>query len=221
MIYKILYNMNDSTMYQCKFRFCYGVLRNTPCNIILSSNHAFCRFHGSIEDRTRRNLQTNRWFLSFQPSNVESLMIFKDYYNKFIDKYGVPESTDDDYIETIHDYSQEKEIPLIGCRYMITIGKYMGYYCGRSNNICREMCPFHESVIGWERDHFPSRHLVPFWAKCIRPEELDRKLSITEFPWKNYDIANLLFFNIESQDVQCWQEMHELRIDNKLQLSNW
>ena len=203
---------------QCQFRFYVDQLKDTQCNIIYNSQHKYCRFHGSVEQRYCQNMSVPRWALGIQPSQEDSLLTYQKYYSK------IPDDNLEDYydgdlsdlccdklyskITPIQQYQLPTKLPQNGCRYQITIGKYMGYYCGHDIKVNTEMCIFHDSVIKWKQTHIWSntKTLTPLWTKCIYPTKEDSQLSIVDFPYKHYDLHNLLFSELHPNDIDFWNK---------------
>lgn len=190
---------------QCQFVYSCGLSVGHQCNSVLSSNHSFCRFHGSFEDCKRRNLTIPEWVKGIISTDEISNMTYKIFLSLYKNSCSDPSfDYEFDDIKIVENLPLETEVPTNGCRYMITMGRYQGYYCGHPNKNLREMCLFHESVCEWDNMLHKSKKLTPFWAKCIHPRKKHSKLSIVNFPWKTYNIDYLLFFDIDIQDIEKW-----------------
>lgn len=104
----------------------------------------------------------------------------------------------------------------MGCRYQMSIGKYTGYYCGRTNVQNTEMCNFHNSVVKWDK-MWNKKKPSPIWAKAVYPDDKDSKLSIIEFPWASYDINDILLSIIDQDDIVKWNQSQHYHISDRPQ----
>lgn len=66
---------------QCQFVFCCREFRGERCKIILNDTHAFCRFHGSIDQRNIQGMRIPRWTAAHQPSQDDSTKTYQEYYH--------------------------------------------------------------------------------------------------------------------------------------------
>lgn len=169
-------------------------LSNKVCAKITVANHEHCRFHSSILERERHRLITPRWVLKIIPKQADSHCHFNAFPKDNYDYYD-----DDTFEPGLQPYTMFKStkhtavMPELKCRFMLTIGRFKGYYCDHPNETGSDFCCFHRSVIEVpDTEDYP----VPMWTQCIHPTEVHSRLPMFTFPWKDYNIMELLFLDL-------------------------
>jgi hypothetical protein len=191
-------------MVRCRFI----TLSNQVCAKVTVSGHAHCRFHSSILERQRHRLMTPKWAFKIRPKQVDSHYHFDSFPKDNYDYYD-----DDNFEPGIQPYTLFKSnkytniMPELTCRFMLTLGRLKGYYCDRPNESGSDFCCFHSSVIEVpDTEDYP----VPMWTQCIHPTEMDSRLPMFIFPWKNYNIMELLFLDLITAPIESnTSEKHE------------
>lgn len=157
------------------------------------ANHKYCLFHSSLYERERHGLKTPKWFHQIVPKLDDTHLHFDEFPKDRYDYY------DFEFSEGYKPYTKFKSseqigrMPETGCRFMMTVGKFRGYYCARNNQMGSDFCPFHKSVTEiLVDDDYP----MPIWTQCIRPSEIDAQQLMFTFPWSDYDLNNLLFLDL-------------------------
>lgn len=230
----------------CRYRNYVGEFRNVECGLTVNGTHRYCKFHTSLMERERNQLSTPRWALAIHPIQDHSEypyessgILFQDYevfrnHQKAVED-GELSVDDDDFIgydRIIEPYPQfidnlnkwRLTMPNEGCRFIIPHGKNRGFYCCTPNVDGSDFCQFHESTTQWIRNPSrPSRQPHPLWADCILPTVDDSKFRISEFPWRSYDVCNLMFCDIDPRDKDeaSWNFDHpnyKWRVNGMIQL---
>lgn len=172
---------------------------NKVCAKITVATHEHCRFHSSVLERQRHRLITPEWALRISPKQADSNHHFNSFPKDNYDYY------EHDHMEpglipyTVFKSSDYTDVmPETGCRFMITMGRLKGYYCACPNEEKSDFCCYHRSVIELpDTAEYP----VPIWTQCIIPKEVDSRLPMFVFPWKNYNLMDLLFLDFISAPV--------------------
>ena len=185
----------------CQYMIVLGEYRGLRCNQPVVANHENCLFHSSLKERENLDIPFRHWALFIRPTLEESTYRIDNFpSDQYEEEYSGYEYNDDVNSNLCVPYKQFQtadglcQMPTDSCRFLFTEGKDRGYYCGCPNEAQSDFCTFHGSI---KRD--TSYNPVPIWTRAIRPTEADSQKKLAQFPWRNYDIADLLFFDIASE----------------------
>jgi hypothetical protein len=168
-------------------------LSNKVCDKITVASHEHCKFHSSLLERERHRLRTPQWALKIIPTQADSHRHFQSFPKDNYDYYD-----EEDAEPGIQPYTMFKSdkhpavMPELTCRFMVTLGRLKGYYCDQPNESGSDFCCYHRSVIEVpDTVDYP----VPIWTQCILPNEVDSRVPMYIFPWRNYNVMELLFLD--------------------------